>query len=115
MKLFTRLVVASALMASPVLADTVAIGTPETYDPGSYTIDSTALHGFKQSPSKIKEGAVLELSATFQIDLIVAIAPSSADPVSSCKEAVINLRAHSAASSRLATRLIPLITSPYFD
>ena len=49
MKLFTRLVVASALTAAPVLADTVTIGTLETYDPGSYTVDPAALQGFDRS------------------------------------------------------------------
>ena len=49
MKQFPGLTLALVLTASPVLADTVTIGTVQTYDPDEFTVDPEALQRFDRS------------------------------------------------------------------
>jgi polar amino acid transport system substrate-binding protein len=49
MKSIFFLTTAVSLVAFPALADTVTIGTVDTYDVGSYTIDPAALQGFEKA------------------------------------------------------------------
>ncbi len=49
MKHITYLAAALSLAAFPGLADTVTIGTVQSYDTGSYTIDPAALQGFEKA------------------------------------------------------------------